>query len=113
MIAVVAPQGELRDAIVGRLPEGTRVTEPADPMTLAGTLQGVERMFLACRDETAAADVVAAAEMAHVYRCVSLWPVDALIGSSVRSTFLLGDPSEPFDAAQVAELAAAELQASD
>ena len=34
MIAVVAPPGELRDAVVAELGEGVRVTEPADPMTM-------------------------------------------------------------------------------
>jgi hypothetical protein len=96
VIAIVAPAGELREAVASRLPADTRVTEPADPMTLTRALQGVERMFLACRDETAAADVVAAAEMAHVYLCVSLWPVDALTGSAVRAAVLLADPAEPY-----------------
>lgn len=109
MIAVVTAPGELRDAIVAALPADARVTEPGDPATVARALEGVERMFLACEDPVAAGDVVAAAEMAHVYLCVSLWPVDALTGSSVRSTTLLDDPSAPVDIRSVAALAAAEL----
>ena len=66
-------------------------------------------MFLAVDDHVAAGDAVAAAEMAHVYHCVSLGPVDALTGSSVRATILLDDPAAPFDVEQVAALAAREL----
>jgi hypothetical protein len=111
VIAVVAPPGELRDAVVAGLGDDVRVSEPADPPTLVGVLEGVERMFLAVDDEVAAADAVAAAEMAHVYWCVSLGPVDALAGSSVRSTILLDEPSAPFDVSEVASRAVRELTA--
>ena len=94
MIAVVAPAGELRDALLGRLPADTRVVAPGDPMALASALQGVERMLLAVDDPVAAADAVAAAEMALVYRCVSLHPVDALSGSAMRSAVVPGDDLE-------------------
>ena len=109
MIAVVAPPGELRDAVVAELGEDVRVSEPADPMSMCRALEGVERMFLAVDDPVAAADAVAAAEMAHVYHCVSLGPVEALIGSSVRATILLDDPSADVDPAEVAALAARAL----
>ncbi len=111
MIAVVAPPGELRDAVVAELGDDVRVTEPADPMSMCRALEGVERMFLAVDDPVVAGDAVAAAEMAHVYRCVSLGPVDALTGSSVRATILLDDASAPFDLRAIAALAARELSA--
>ena len=110
MIAVVAPPGELRDAVVAAVGSHVRVTEPADPMAMCRALEGVERMFLAVDDPVAAGDAVAAAEMAHVYHCVSLGPVDALVGSSVRGTVLLDDPSAPFDVRSIAALAARELK---
>jgi hypothetical protein len=110
VIAVIAPPSELRDLLVSSLGPHIRVAEPGDPTTLAGALEGVERMFLAVDDPIVAADAVAAAEMAHVYHCVSLGPVEALNGSSVRATFLLDDPSAPFDARSVAALAARELK---
>ena len=114
MIAVVAPPGALRDAVVAELDPPPRVAEPGDPMTLARTLEGVERMFLACDDDVAAADVVAAAEMAHVYLCVSLGPVEALTGSSVRSTVLEPDPAaDPRDVAARAARALAAEPVSD
>ena len=109
MIAVVAPPGELRDALVRRLPDDTRVVEPGDPMTLARTLDGVERMFLACEDAVAAADVVAAAEMALVYYCVSLRDVPALTGSALRGRVL--DPPPSATPEEVADLAAGALEA--
>jgi hypothetical protein len=110
VIAVVAPPGELRDALVGRLPAGTRVVEPGeDPMALARALQGVERMFLACDDDVAAADAVAAAEMALVYFCVALRPVAALTGSALRVRVLDPPPSAaPADVAALAARALAE-----
>ena len=107
MIAVVAPAGELRDALVARLPDDTRLAEPGDPMTLARALDGVERMFLACEDDVAAGDAVAAAEMAHVYLCVSLHDVPALTGSALRARVLEPRPSS--SPSEVAELAAAAL----
>ena len=110
MIAIIAPPSELRDLLVGELGPHIRVTEPGDPASLAGALDGVERMFLAVDDPVVAGDAVAAAEMAHVYHCVSLGPVDALTGSSVRSTILLDDPSAPYDVRSVAALAARELK---
>ena len=96
MIAVVAPAGELRDAVVAALGPDVRVAEPGDPAALARTLEGVERMFLACEDPVAAGDVVAAAEMALVYHCVTVHEVPALDGSALRSTVLLaGDAPRP------------------
>ncbi len=112
MIAVVAPPGQLRDAVTAELGGDVRVIEAADPMALCRALEGVDRMFLAVDDPVVAGDAVAAAEMAHVYRCVSLGPVEALTGSSVRSTILLEDPAAPYDIGAVAALAAREL-ASD
>ncbi|HEX2088050.1 MAG TPA: hypothetical protein VHF89_20350 [Solirubrobacteraceae bacterium] len=109
MIAVVAPPGELRDAVVARLGDDVRVTEPADPMSLCRALEGAERMFLAVDDPVAAGDAVAAAEMALVYHCVSLRPVGALTGSSVRSTVLLDDAPGPLDVDEVAARAARAL----
>ena len=111
MIAVVAAPGELRDALLGRLPSDTRVVEPGDdPIALSRALEGVERMFLACDDDTAAADVVAAAEMALVYLCVSLHPVEALSGSALRSRILLDEaPGAPADPDALADLAARAL----
>lgn len=111
MIAVVAPPGALRDAVVAELGGDVRITEPADPMAMCRALEGVERMFLAIDDPVVAGDAVAAAEMAHVYRCVSLGPVDALTGSSVRATILLDDASAPYDVGAIAALAARELSA--
>jgi hypothetical protein len=109
VIAVVATPGRLRDAVLARLPVDARAVVPGDPMTLARALEGVERMFLAVDDPVVAGDAVAAAEMAHVYLCVSLGPVDALVGSALRSTVLLDDPSAPFDVEATAALAASEL----
>ncbi|HEX8208304.1 MAG TPA: hypothetical protein VF587_19730 [Solirubrobacteraceae bacterium] len=108
MIAVVAPPGELRDALMGHLPAGTAALEPGDPMTLARGLQGAERMFLACEDEVAAGDVVSAAEMALVYYCVSLRDVPALTGSALRSRVL--DPPGSASPDEVARLAAQALR---
>ena len=108
MIAIVAPAGELRDALVARLPDDTRVVEPGDPMTLARALQDVERMFLACGEPVAAGDAVAAAEMAHVYYCVALHDMPALAGSALRARVL--DPPPSASPAEVAELAAAALR---
>ena len=104
MIAVVAPPGELRDALLAELPGDTRAVVPGDdPMTLSRALQGVERMFLACEGDVAAADAVAAAEMALVYYCVSLRPVDALNGSALRARIL--DPPASAGPAEIAALA--------
>ena len=89
MIAVVAPPGEMRDALVARLDASTRVVEPGDPV--------------------AASDAVAAAEMALVYHCVALHPVEALMGSALRSTVLVDDPAAAFDPAELAERAARAL----
>jgi hypothetical protein len=109
VIAVVAPPSPLTDALLAELGDAAVVLPPDDLPRLVASLDGVERMFVAIDDDVAAADVVAAAAMAHVYRCVSLGPVDALTGSSVRSTILLDAPAAGFDPHQVARLAAREL----
>ena len=110
MFLIVAPPGPLRDALAAELGAGARVAEPADPPALLEAMRGVDRMFLDCADPVAAADVVAAAEMALVYYCVTLRPVPALQGSSVRSRALSpdGDPDGPPE--HVAALAAAALR---
>ena len=109
MIAVVAPPGPLRDAVVARLGPETRVAEPGDPMSLGRAGEGVERMFLAVEDPVMAADAVAAAEMALVYYCVSLGPNDALAGSSLRWRILLDDPAALGDEGELAAHAARAL----
>ena len=108
MILLVAPAGPLREALSERLGGDVRVAEPGDPGALLRAMRGVERMFLACDDRVAAADVVAAAEMAHVYHCVSLGPNDALAGSSLRWTILLVE-AETVDESAIAAAAARAL----
>ena len=108
VILLVAPAGPLRDALSERLGGDVRVVEPGDPGALLQAMRGVERMFLACDDPVAAADAVAAAEMAHVYHCVTLGPIDALSGSSVRWTILLVE-SEPVEESAIAAAAARAL----
>ena len=105
MILVVAPAGPLREALAAEIGDDVRVVEPGDPAELVDAMRGVERMFLACEDPVAAGDVVAAAEMAHVYYCVSLGPVAGLEGSALRSRVLFGEGEvmpPPEDAAALA-----------
>ena len=102
MIAVVAEPGPLRDAVVAALGDEAVAVDPGDPAALVSSLGGVERMFLACDDPVVAADAVAAAEMALVYQCVSLRPLDALAGTAMRSAVLLDDASGPYDVDEVA-----------
>ena len=110
MILVVAPTGELRDALVAALPPDTVCAEPGDPAALVRAMRGVDRMFLACDDPVAAGDVVAAAEMAHVYYCVSLRPVAGLEGSALRSRVLFGEADEVPPTTDAAALAAQALR---
>ena len=110
MILLVAPSGPLRDALASELGDDVRVVEPREPGELVRAMRGVERMFLQCDDPVAAADVVAAAEMAHVYYCVSLRPVAALDGSALRSRVLVGDGEAEPDPTEVAALAARALR---
>jgi len=106
VIAVVAPAGPLRDALVAQLGDEALPLAPDDPGALVSALGGVQRMVLACDDAVVAADVVAAAEMAHVYHCVTVGEVAALSGSSVRWTVV-----PPGDAEEVAAAAARALTA--
>ena len=108
MILLVAPAGPLRDALVARLGDEVQTVEPGDPGALLNAMRGVERMFLACDDPVVAADAVAAAEMAHVYHCVTLGPNDALSGSSLRWTILLVE-DESVDESAIAAAAARAL----
>ena len=107
MIAVVAEPGPLRDALAARLDQPLLLA-PDDLPALVSSLAGVERMFLAVDDPALAADVVAAAEMAHVYFCVSLHEVSALTGSALRARVLAPGPDAAPEA--VADLAAAALR---
>ena len=110
MILVVAPPGALRDAVVAALGGDVRVAAPADPAALMEAMRGVDRMFLSCDDPVAATDVVAAAEMAHVYYCVSLRPVAALEGSALRWRVLLDDADAAPAPDEIAPLAARALR---
>ena len=109
MILLVSAPGPLRDAVAAELGDDAAVVEPGDPAALVRAMRGVERMFLACDDPVAAGDVIAAAEMALVYYCVTVRPVPALAGSALRSRVLVPEGDLP-PADELAALAARALR---